>query len=53
MLAPGAALNESADEAAYRSVDVKVGTYGFDAKTGTAWAIINYTSKFAVASITQ
>jgi len=30
-----------------------LGTYGFDAKTNTAWAVINYTGKFAIASITQ
>ena len=30
-----------------------LGTYGFDAKTGTAWAVIDYTSKFAVASLDQ
>jgi hypothetical protein len=27
-----------------------LGTYGFDAKTNTAWAVINYNGKFAVAS---
>jgi hypothetical protein len=30
-----------------------LGTYGFDAKTNTAWAVINYTGKFAIASINQ
>ena len=30
-----------------------LGTYGFDAKTNTAWAVVNYTGKFAVASINQ
>jgi hypothetical protein len=30
----------------------ELGTYGFDAKTNTAWAVINYTGKFAVANIT-
>lgn len=31
----------------------ELGTYGFDAKTNTAWAVINYTDKFAVASVSQ
>jgi hypothetical protein len=30
-----------------------LGTYGFDAKTSTAWAVVNYAGKFAVATITQ
>jgi hypothetical protein len=30
-----------------------LGTYGYDAKTSTAWAVVNYAGKFAVASITQ
>ncbi len=30
-----------------------LGTYGFDAKTGSAWAVIDYTGKFAVAGIEQ
>ena len=30
-----------------------LGTYGVDPKTNTAWAVINYTGKFAVASIGQ
>jgi len=29
----------------------ELGTYGFDAKTNTAWAVINYNGKFAVASL--
>jgi len=31
----------------------ELGTYGFDAKTGTAWAVVNYTGKFAIASISE
>jgi hypothetical protein len=31
----------------------ELGTYGFDAKKSTAWAVMNYTGKFAVASIAQ
>jgi hypothetical protein len=27
-----------------------LGTYGFDAKTNTAWAVINYNGQFAIAS---
>jgi hypothetical protein len=30
-----------------------LGTYGFDPKTNTAWAVINYTGNFAVASVGQ
>ena len=30
-----------------------LGTYGVDPKTNTAWAVINYTGKFAVGSIDQ
>jgi len=30
-----------------------LGTYGFDAKTSTAWAVVNYAGKFAVATISQ
>ncbi len=29
----------------------ELGTYGFDAKTNTAWAVINYTGNFAAASL--
>jgi hypothetical protein len=28
----------------------ELGTYGFDAKMNTAWAVINYNGQFAVAS---
>jgi len=30
-----------------------LGTYGFDAQTNTAWAVVNYAGKFAVANINQ
>ena len=30
-----------------------LGTYGVDTKTNTAWAVINYTGKFAVAGLSQ
>lgn len=30
-----------------------LGTYGFDAKTSTAWAVVDYTGKFAVAKMNQ
>jgi hypothetical protein len=29
----------------------ELGTYGLDAKTNTAWAVINYNGAFAVASL--
>ena len=31
----------------------ELGAYGFDAKTNTAWAVINYTGNFAVATLGQ
>ncbi len=31
----------------------ELGTYGFDPKTNTAWAVINYTGDFAVTSLGQ
>lgn len=31
----------------------ELGTYGFDAKTNTAWAVINYNGSFAVAHLDQ
>lgn len=31
----------------------ELGTYGFDPKTNTAWAVVNYNGQFAVASLDQ
>jgi hypothetical protein len=31
----------------------ELGAYGFDAKTNTAWAVVNYTGNFAIASVSE